>query len=89
MMPNIIPSSVGALIVASIALCIGIFQFIVSIKIEKETWSRWGSVISFIVVLHGLAVFFQFHLAYYSDQDYKKKVDEIIEFSRGITDGLN
>ncbi len=63
-MIEIIPISIGAAIVAGIALFVSLFLFLLSIRQDKkELWNRWGSGISFVVFLHGMAVFFQFNLA--------------------------
>ena len=62
-MLNLTPSSVGAIVIAAIALFLGVFQAVLSLTLEKEPWNKWGSAISFIIFIHGSAVFLQFNLA--------------------------
>lgn len=58
----IIPASIGSLIIGSTALFFGVLQAVLSIKIQKDSWNKWGSVISFIIFFHATAVFLQFYL---------------------------
>lgn len=62
-MPNLIPSSVGVVIVATVALFMGVFLAILSIRLKKEPWNKWGTAISIVVFLEAVAVFFQYYLA--------------------------
>jgi len=61
-MPNIILSSVGAILVSAVALSMAIFLCVLSLTVQKEPWNKWGCALSFIVFLYGIAVFFQFYL---------------------------
>ncbi len=61
-MSNILPSSIGALVVAAIALFPGCFHLVLSLTIRNQPWNIWGSVLSYVVFQHGLSIFFQYHL---------------------------
>ncbi len=61
-MLTLIPSSVGVIFVAVIALFMGAFQAILFLGIKNEPWHKWGMVISLIVFIHSSAVFSQFYL---------------------------
>ncbi|MBU1345005.1 MAG: response regulator [Proteobacteria bacterium] len=76
-MQNIIPSSIGALIVAAIAAFLGISQVVLSAKTKNAPWYKWGCAISFIVFFQGMAVFLQFNL----DANLLNQICEHIQIS--------
>ncbi len=61
MIQNIVPASIGALVVAAVALFLGIFQVVLTWNLKKEPWNKWGAVISFSVALHAVSVVIQYN----------------------------
>jgi signal transduction histidine kinase/uncharacterized protein YerC len=61
-MPELIPSSIGAVFVVSVALFMGVFQAVLALSLKNEPWNKWGAVISFTIALGGVFSFFQFYL---------------------------
>jgi signal transduction histidine kinase len=61
-MTNFTLGSIGALIVASGAVFLGIFQAIMSVRRKSDAANALGFAASFIVLVHSCSVFMQFNL---------------------------
>jgi len=61
-MTNFTPASIGAVIVASAAILLGIFQAVMSVRLEKDAAYKWGFAASTLVFIHSASVFLQYNL---------------------------
>jgi signal transduction histidine kinase/CheY-like chemotaxis protein len=61
-MTNIIPASIGAVIVASTAAFLGVFHAIMSVRLEQDASNKWGFAASCVVLFHSVSVFLQYNL---------------------------
>ncbi len=61
-MTNFIPASIGAVIVASVAVFLGIFHAIMSVRLEQDASNKWGFAASCVVFFHSVCVFLQYNL---------------------------
>ncbi|OGR10714.1 MAG: hypothetical protein A2097_04450 [Desulfobacula sp. GWF2_41_7] len=61
-MTNFIPASIGAVIVASTAVFLGVFHAIMSVRLEQDASNKWGFAASCVVFFHSASVFLQYNL---------------------------
>ena len=61
-MTHFTPASIGAVIVASTAVFLGIFHAIMSVRLEHDASNKWGFVASSVVLFHSVSVFLQYNL---------------------------